>query len=361
MSTLSPKNSSRNITLDLFKLLAAYSVVFIHNKFYGNFGFAVEAVARFAVPLFFVSSGYFCFNNSLDKIKAKAFRIAKMFLWASVMYHIVNLTFYVLQGKTNEIVPYLTGIFSFETIWRFLLTNLPYSSTPLWFLLALAYTYVVYYFVVKFKVPHKVMMIISCVIIAADIISWSILPNFGVVIPVVNCFVTFGVPFFTFGISFRKNQDKLKNTKTWVLVPMLVVGAVISIVSRLYYQSHELYNATVPEFLLCVQHTKPPVPELFVGSLLLVFAMVVISLKYPDINCPSWLVKLASCSTYIYIFHRLCGMIVVKGLKFVGVDTSTVLVTNLITIAVCILSTVVALVVLDFEARIKAKRKMKKA
>lgn len=361
MSTLSPKTSNRNITLDIIKLVAAYMVVFIHNKFYGNFGLAVEAVARFAVPLFFVSSGYFCYNNSLDKIKAKAIRIAKMFLWATIMYHFVNLSFFVLQGKIDEIVPYLTGMFSFETIWRFFLTNLPYSSTPLWFLLALAYTYVVHYFVVKFKVSHKLMVVISCVIIALDIVSWEIAPHFGTVIPVVNCFVTFGYPFFTLGLCFRRNQDKLKNTKSWLLILMMAVGIAESIVSRLYYQSHELYNATVPEFLLCVQHTKPPVPELFIGTVLVVFALVVFSLKYPQLSCPKWLEKLAACSTYIYIFHRLCGMVVVKGLKFVGVDTSTVLVTNLITIAVCVMSTVVAVIILKFESAVKAKRKMKKA
>lgn len=78
------KRSDRNVTLDVMKLVASYFVIFIHNKFYGEFGLVVDSIARFAVPLFFISSGYFCFNNPLPKIKAKAIRIAKMFLWATV-------------------------------------------------------------------------------------------------------------------------------------------------------------------------------------------------------------------------------------------------------------------------------------
>lgn len=360
MSKLSLGRPNRNVTLDLFKLLAAYSVVFIHVKFYGNFGLALEAIARFAVPLFFVSSGYFCYNNSLDKIKAKAFRIAKMFLWTTIMYHIVNLTFFALQGKIDEIVPYLLGMFSFDTIWRFLLTNLSYSATPLWFLLALIYTYALHYFVVKFKISQKVLLIISCAIIVLEIFMWEFLPRFGIVTPVVNCFLTFGYPFFSVGLCFRKNEHKLKNISTWLLVAMLVVGVLESITSLLLFESNELYNGTIPSVLTCFVRYEKNVPELYVGTILIVFSLCAISMKYPDPKYPKFIVKLCECGTYIYIFHRLCGMIVLKGLKFVGVDTSTRFVTNVSTIAVCVLSTIVALVVLKIEPRIKAKLKSKK-
>lgn len=351
------KRSDRNVTLDVMKLVASYFVIFIHNKFYGEFGLAVDSIARFAVPLFFISSGYFCFNNPLPKIKAKAIRIAKMFLWATVLYHFVNLTFYVLQGKQDVIIPYIVGIVNFETIWRFLLTNLPYSSTPLWFLIALTYTYALHYFVVKFKVPEKLMLVISCVIIALNIICWEFLPYFGIVIPVVNCFITFGYPFFALGLFFRKNQDKLRNTNTWLLVIMIVVGVAESVVSRITYERMQLFNGTVPEFLLPVQHTKPPVPELFFGTLLVLYALVVLTFKYPDIKIPVFVRKLIPCGTYIYIFHRLCGMIVVKGLKFVGVYQENMLMRNICTIGVCILSTIVALVILKIEKNIKEKKK----
>lgn len=357
MGTTLQKSSGRNVTLDMMKLLAAYFVIFIHNKFFGDFGLAVDSIARFAVPLFFVSSGYFCLNNSTDKIKAKAIRIAKMFLWVTVMYHFVNLAFFVMQGKNAEIVPYIIGIVKFETIWRFLLTNLPYSSTPLWFLIALVYTYAVHYFVVKFRISDKLMFVISCIIIVLNIICWEFLPIFGIVIPVVNCFFTFGYPFFSLGLFFRKNQDKLRNTKLWVLIALFVAGAAESVVSRLMYEHNELFNGKVPEFLLPVQHTMPPVPELFLGTLMTLFAIVVFTLKYPDIKCPKFVQKLIPCGTYIYLFHRLCGMIVVKGMKFVGVYQENMLMRNIATIGVCILSTIVALVVLSVEKKIKAKKK----
>ena len=52
-------NTQRNTTLELMKLLASYAVVFIHVLFYGRFGIIVDAIARFAVPFFFLVSGFF--------------------------------------------------------------------------------------------------------------------------------------------------------------------------------------------------------------------------------------------------------------------------------------------------------------
>lgn len=138
---------------------------------------------------------------------------------------------------------------------------------------------------------------------------------------------------------------------------MIVVGVAESVVSRITYERMQLFNGTVPEFLLSVQHTKPPVPELFFGTLLVLYALVVLTFKYPDIKTPVFVRKLIPCGTYIYIFHRLCGMIVVKGLKFVGVYQENMLMRNICTIGVCILSTIVALVILKIEKNIKEKKK----
>lgn len=43
-----------NPYLDIFKIFAAVSVCFLHYGFDGNFGKVVEALARFAVPFFFL-------------------------------------------------------------------------------------------------------------------------------------------------------------------------------------------------------------------------------------------------------------------------------------------------------------------
>ena len=56
---------AKNNTLEIIKLFASYMVVLIHFYFRDGVGSLMDALARFAVPLFFVVSGfysYFCLS-----------------------------------------------------------------------------------------------------------------------------------------------------------------------------------------------------------------------------------------------------------------------------------------------------------
>ena len=56
----------RNRNLDVLKFVASIFVIFIHISFPGNFGVFVGALARFAVPAFFMVSGYFSYKAIQD-------------------------------------------------------------------------------------------------------------------------------------------------------------------------------------------------------------------------------------------------------------------------------------------------------
>ena len=62
-------SSQKNSTLELIKLFASYMVVFIHVPFYGKYGDAIDAIARFAVPFFFLVSGFYSYQIDCEKIK----------------------------------------------------------------------------------------------------------------------------------------------------------------------------------------------------------------------------------------------------------------------------------------------------
>ena len=49
----------RNGSMELLKFAAAFFVVWIHAPFPGKLGQLVSTLARFAVPMFFLFSGYF--------------------------------------------------------------------------------------------------------------------------------------------------------------------------------------------------------------------------------------------------------------------------------------------------------------
>ncbi|WP_366934307.1 acyltransferase family protein [Pyramidobacter sp.] len=50
-------------SFDALKGIACIAVVFIHYNFPGNLGLAVKAFCRLGVPVFFVISGYFCWER----------------------------------------------------------------------------------------------------------------------------------------------------------------------------------------------------------------------------------------------------------------------------------------------------------
>lgn len=52
-----------NYCLDFIKGIACICVVFMHCEFPGIMGIAVQAISRFCVPLFFMVSGYFCYQS----------------------------------------------------------------------------------------------------------------------------------------------------------------------------------------------------------------------------------------------------------------------------------------------------------
>ena len=83
--------------------------------------------------------------------------------------------------------------------------------------------------------------------------------------------------------------------------------------------------------------------ELYFGSLLVLFGFVCVFIKYPKIKYPKFLIALAGCSTYIYIFHDMISKILraFYTLFNVSVDSSIVL-KNFHPIIVCVISTVFA-------------------
>ena len=51
--------TKRNIGIDILRFICAFLVACIHAPFSGAVGGCVKAVARIAVPIFFMSTGYF--------------------------------------------------------------------------------------------------------------------------------------------------------------------------------------------------------------------------------------------------------------------------------------------------------------
>lgn len=333
-------NKKRNITLEILKLFAAYMVIFIHVLFYGAVGAVVDSLAKFAVPFFFLVSGFYSYKITPDKIKKRIIHIVKLFLIALISYTFFDTITFLLNNNIDQIAPYFSEYLNPNKIINLILFNAPIYTGHLWYLLALIYVYIIFYFTTKYQVNEKVIFKVSVLLLFLQILLGEGLSVFDIIlpIPVIRNFALTGIPFFMFGLFAKKYENKLCNIPNFVLIIAIVVGGIESIISRYFIAKGELY----------------------IGSLFILFSFVVIFIKYSNLEYPRIVEKITGCSTYIYIFHFMVYSIIERVYVLLNLDyyaSSTLQMIH--PIIVCIFSTIVAYGIIQTENLISEHRKKK--
>ncbi len=140
-----------NKCLNFAKGVACILVVFIHCQFPPPVGRYVISIARAAVPLFFMVSGYFCFYGDrqrlFERLPQKIRHIARLSIGAVVLYIVWDLVKLLL---TQSSFYAWTGKFTVDWLFQFLIfNNTDAINTALWFFFALLYCYGLYYVINK--------------------------------------------------------------------------------------------------------------------------------------------------------------------------------------------------------------------
>ena len=313
---------TKNDTLELLKLFTSYMVVFIHVAFYGKFGVAIDALARFAVPFFFLVSGYYSFQITTEKIKKRIRSIFALIIFSSVCCTIFEIIC-LLKYNKDGLAVFLSKYTDLHTYINFFLFNETISSGHLWYLFAVLYVYIIFYFVTKFHIKEKAIFIVSFFLLLLHVVLGEGLSMFGATLPIpyVRNFALMGIPFFALGMFAKKHENKFRNIPNYIILLMVVTGAFESIISRFLFGENELY----------------------IGSLFVLIAIVCVFIKGTDVKYPYFLTALDGCSTYIYIFHIIISTVIFIFYGVLGIDIhSSVILENLHPIIVCVTSTIFA-------------------
>lgn len=334
-------SSGKNTTLELMKLFASYMVVFVHVLFYGRLGDIADALARFAVPLFFLTSGFFSYNISPEKIKKRTKHIAVLFIFSAALYTASNVVGFLFNGDFEGLGSYFAEFLDVVTFARLFIVNIPLSSSHLWYLAAMIYVYIIFYFATVRRFNEKKVAIVSFSLLILHVILGEVLSVFGISLPnfVVRNFALMGIPFFVMGLAVKKYEDKFRTVPDYLAVIALVAGILETVFSRLVFGKNELY----------------------VGSLLILFAFVTLFIKYPSVRYPKFLHTLTACSTYIYIFHKAISSAItgLYDLLHVNYD-SCILLINIHPVIVCVVSTAVAYCTIRIQDKNRAKNQKTK-
>lgn len=300
----------RNQSLDAVKAVAALGVVFIHVSFPGQTGQVIKALARSAVPFFFMVSGYFCYYNRrntdrgsriTDKIPAKVHHILKLLTFAVLFYFLWGSVMHLVEKEA--IGPWLQEMVKKEHLQELLWYNSTSQLKPhLWFLPALVYCYILEYLIEKLHLG-KIAYLLVPVLLGCFL--WR--AYFGRVQGVFyhtmeyRNYLFMGLPFFLAGQMIHEYEKMLGRKLSWqVLFAGVLLGSGITVWECFQTGAREVYP----------------------GNVLLAVSLFLLCILYDTkIRMPQFLAVLGrDCAFLIYLLHPAVAEMMKKLAGFLGVS-----------------------------------------
>ncbi len=277
--------NEENKTLYSAKFIAAILVIFIHCMFPGNVGIIIKNIARFAVPLFFIISGYYwksSHKNDGDnkKNKRRINRALRLLLYSVLLYGIVNVTLSFFSGSIHSFITSISDIHNWIYLIVFNYTTPFLGVGHLWYLLALLYVYFLIVIVEKRNLWRLANILSVIILIMTFVIEYT------------SFFTSSNIPGFYY--------------RNWLCIgfPMFVLGRFIS-EHKDFFSKIDLRICSIIYIILFVIETLlfNDSLEILVNSLVACLIIMCLSIKNPNIDLYSICGK--KYSQWIYIYHYL--------------------------------------------------------
>lgn len=302
----------KNHTLDILKVLCSILIVFNHCVFPGKLGEIIKAISRMSVPIFFLISGYYAYNNSKERVFKKFKRIFKISVFACAFWFAYNVIRFSIIDKV-ALKYYLLKFIDLKVIANFILFNANPFWGHLWFLNALCYCYIIYYFIVKknIKIDRYDFAISIVLILFYLIFNCFFVDDSFNNIDYIRNFLFVGLPFFLIGRYIRR-KNNLEKIRIKYIFPLLIASSITLIIECLTYNS-EIYISTIISsislLLICMKRPtySNRVLEYIGGNLVLYVYIIHPAVKYFILWCMEKS-KLTS-NIYYYIYPILVVII----------------------------------------------------
>ena len=288
------KVKTRIASIEYCRIIAAVFVVFLHCPFPDKLGIAVSSLARFAVPFFFMVSGYFSWQADAGRIGKRLLGTLKLDLTATALYAAWGCLQHYLFGAGDGLEWILRHIASSSELSLWLLGNVNPFAGHLWYLSALVWCYIFLYLYVRWQgkdLNYRPLYIIGVCFFGIHMALGPLASAFGTVIPfqTYRNALFFGLPMFALGMFLREYQDRILErfclTKGKLLL-LVAAGAALSV----------------------LQGFGTGLAEMPVGTLVEVIALMLLLVSCPggEGGKGARLVSgLSGLSTYIYVTHLI--------------------------------------------------------
>lgn len=282
----------RNQSLEVFKLMASFFVVFSHVPFPGTFGGILSCVGRFAVPLFFAVSGWFSYQADCGKLAKRFVHILKLEGIGILIMTGWSLLVHTYLG--SDIRQWLLAqIPDGEQLRRWLLWNVEPFGGHLWYLSASALCYALLWGYTRLQqgkaLRYGLFYGISVCLLAAHFAMDEFYTLTGILadFTVYRSGIFMGLPLFAMGMFLRQHRQRFTATLTaGKSTLVLLFGMAVSLLEWQIFGGRELYLGTV----LTVS-----------GMLLLASQIPDITVRFPKAG--KGISKCAAVSTAVYLLH----------------------------------------------------------
>ena len=194
----------------------------------------VTSISGFAIPAFFVLSGYYVLDNKRDvrmeKTLRKIKRTAVCFVAVFILYAVINLLLIILH--------FMAFASSKRAIFDFVILNVwPFEvGNSIWFIQAILYAYVIIFIADKLKLMkyYKIFMIVLFVIMILtgelagtlrfNILGYPYIPG---------NWLTRALPYILLGRFLREKKKSLMKVQFWKYLIAFVIGGVLVIAELL--------------------------------------------------------------------------------------------------------------------------------
>ncbi|WP_214891714.1 acyltransferase family protein [Exiguobacterium sp. s142] len=212
-------------SLDSLKLIAIFCIVCIHtNPFSGYYfggvdgtvvdNFLIDSLSRFAVPFFFMASGFLFIIKCTNEVYFKKYviNLIKLFITWALIYFLAGGLIVLIENLTNRNdLLYILNEYLFSSISISLLVYGEglYSAYHLWFLVSLIWSIIVVYFFYKYK-KNKLLLYLSLLLNFLGLLGQSYKGFLGIELGINTREVLFFGLFYTnLGAFFALNLENI--------------------------------------------------------------------------------------------------------------------------------------------------------
>ena len=270
-------------SIDVMRIVMAFLVVAIHLPFDGKAGSVFITYGKTAVPFFLVVCGYFLYRDDskemMKRLLKQTKRILIFFIASNVVY--AGLRAIYVRVTTGSFAG-MSECFTTKALTDFLLYNFSPFSEHLWYFGSLLYALVILLVLNKIK-ALKFAMFLAPFLVAGYVVLMHL--GIGEGYQLRNA-VLVGLGYTMMGMLIRRFEKNILDHKAtapilWVLFIACCVTAIIEL--------NSYGKGTAVPFVSCE---------------VLVYLIVLLCLKYPDLGkntFAEWLGR--ECSLPIYVLH----------------------------------------------------------